>query len=246
MWALAWRNVWRHKTRSLVAGGAVAVVVACTLVFFGFVEATKTGMFAVLTSDSGHLQVTSSRAEGAPDFYSRLIRDAAQVEAALLHWKCPLSSAVKRGPAGRWLWGWPMMTPWASGLPGSIWLPDVCRLRAAGMRSPWAKPWRGRCRWSLGTRSTFSHPARKAGARPPTLVGLLDFPQTSYEIQVAYLSLEGAQVLAAPGAVTRLELHLSPGRGVPTDALIEDTKARAAAVLGPDVRVETWRDIMDP
>src|SRR5690606_19970724 len=84
MWALAWRNVWRHKARSLVAGGAVAAVVVFTLVFFGFVSATKTGMVEVLTSESGHLQITSARAKEAQDFDARLIREAAEVEAALV------------------------------------------------------------------------------------------------------------------------------------------------------------------
>src|SRR5690606_25746229 len=48
------------------------------------------------------------------------------------------------------------------------------------------------------------------GAAAYTLVGLLSFPQGSYEAQVAYLSLEGAQELAAPGSVSRFEVHLSP------------------------------------
>src|SRR5690606_36133555 len=71
-----------------------------------------------------------------------------------------------------------------------------------------------------------------------------------------FLSLEGAQELAAPGAVTRFEVHLDPERGVVTDARIEEARDRAAAALGPDVRVETWReaspdtaailDLMDP
>ena len=253
MWALAWRNVWRHKTRSLVAGGAVAVVVACTLVFFGFVEATKTGMFAVLTSDSGHLQVTSSRAEGAPDFDSRLIRDAAQVEAALLQelrdvqlrrvLEVPALISGETRARGALVVG--MAHDDALG-------ERFAREHLASGRLPAPGSWDEIALGKALARAlqvelgdpvyVFAPGTEGWGAAAYTLVGLLDFPQTSYEIQVAYLSLEGAQVLAAPGAVTRLELHLSPGRGVPTDALIEETKARAAAVLGPDVRVQTWRE----
>nr|MBO2477736.1 ABC transporter permease [Bacillota bacterium] len=267
MWALAWRNVWRHKTRSLVACGAVAAAVAFTLVFFGFVEATKTGMFEVLTSDSGHLQITSSRAEGAPDFDSRLIRHAAQVEAALLQelrdvqlrrvLEVPALISGETRARGALVVG--MAHDDALG-------ERFARKHVAAGRLPAPGSWDEIALGEALARAlqvelgdpiyVFAPGTEGWGAAAYTLVGLLDFPQTSYEIQVAYLSLEGAQVLAAPGAVTRLEVHLSPGRGVPADTLIEETKARAAAVLGPDVRVQTWReaapdmaamlDMMDP
>ena len=58
MWTLAWRNVWRHRNRSLVSAGVVAVVVLITLIFFAFTQAAKTGMFQVLTDEAGHLQIT--------------------------------------------------------------------------------------------------------------------------------------------------------------------------------------------
>lgn len=267
MWALAWRNVWRHKTRSLVACGAVAAAVAFTLVFFGFVEATKTGMFEVLTSDSGHLQITSSRAEGAPDFDSRLIRHAAQVEAALLQelrdvqlrrvLEVPALISGETRARGALVVG--MAHDDALG-------ERFARKHVAAGRLPAPGSWDEIALGEALARAlqvelgdpiyVFAPGTEGWGAAAYTLVGLLDFPQTSYEIQVAYLSLEGAQLLAAPGAVTRLEVHLSPSRGVPTDTLIEETKARAAAVLGPDVRVQTWReaapdmaamlDMMDP
>lgn len=253
MWALAWRNVWRHKTRSLVACGAVAAAVAFTLVFFGFVEATKTGMFEVLTSDSGHLQITSSRAEGAPDFDSRLIRHAAQVEAALLQelrdvqlrrvLEVPALISGETRARGALVVG--MAHDDALG-------ERFAREHVAAGRLPAPGSWDEIALGEALARAlqvelgdpiyVFAPGTEGWGAAAYTLVGLLDFPQTSYEIQVAYLSLEGAQVLAAPGAVTHLEVHLSPSRGVPTDTLIEETKARAAAVLGPDVRVQTWRE----
>jgi ABC-type transport system, involved in lipoprotein release, permease component len=83
MWALAWRNVWRHRTRSLLAAGAVAAVVVFTILFFGFVTATLNGMFELLTTDLGHLQVISARGKDTQEFDARLIRDADAVEAAL-------------------------------------------------------------------------------------------------------------------------------------------------------------------
>ena len=83
MWTLAWRNVWRHKNRSLVTAGAVAVVVLITLIFFAFTQAAKTGMLQVLTGEVGHVQITSAKAKGARDFDAALIRDAAAVEAII-------------------------------------------------------------------------------------------------------------------------------------------------------------------
>src|SRR5690606_27520047 len=93
------------------------------------------------------------------------------------------------------------------------------------------------------------------GAGAYTLVGLLSFPQTAVEIQAAYLSLEGARELAAPGAATRFDIHLT-GDQPGAEAAIQDAKERLAAALGPGVAVETWReaspdmavvlDLMDP
>ncbi|HLT57285.1 MAG TPA: FtsX-like permease family protein [Limnochordales bacterium] len=267
MWALAWRNVWRHKTRSLVAAGAVAAVVLFTLVFFGFVTATTNGMFELLTSESGHLQVIGARAREVQDFDARLIRDAQQVEAALLRelpavrlrrvLEVPALISGETRARGALIVGVAQDEVLAQRFaqehvaagrlpsPGS-W--DEIALGAALARA---------LQVELGDPVYVFAPGTEGwGAAAYTLVGLLAFPQTAYEIQAAYLSLEGAQELAAPSAVSRLEVHLVPERGVVTDAVIEDAKARAAAALGPAVRVETWReaspdtaamlDLMDP
>ncbi|MBO2521451.1 MAG: FtsX-like permease family protein [Clostridia bacterium] len=267
MWALAWRNVWRHKGRSLVAGGAVAAVVVFTLVFFGFVSATKTGMVEVLTSESGHLQVTHARAKEAQDFDARLIREAAEVEAALL--KALPGAHLRR------VLEVPALVSGESRSRGAVVI-GVAQdealaerfgreyLAAGRLPAPgsWDEIALGEAlakalNVELGDPVYVFAPGTEGwGAAAYTLVGLLDFPQSAYEIQAAFLSLEGAQELAAPGAVTRFEVHLDPERGVVTDARIEEARDRAAAALGPDVRVETWReaspdtaailDLMDP
>jgi len=267
VWALAWRNVWRYKTRTLVASGAVAVVVVFTLVFFGFVTATMTGMAEVLTSESGHLHVTSARAKQAHDFDARLIRDAARVEAALLRelpdvrlrrvLEVPALISGETRSRGALVIG----TAQDDALGERFAREHVAvgRLPAPGSGDEIAlgEALARALQVEIGDPVYVFAPGTEGwGAAAYTLVGLLDFPQTSHEIQAAYVSLEGAQELAAPGAVTRLEIHLAPERGAPTDALVEETKARAAAVLGPEVLVETWResspdmaallDMMDP
>ena len=267
MWALAWRNVWRHKTRSLAAGGAVGAVVVFTLVFFGFVTATMHGMFEVLTGESGHLQIIGARAKEARDFDARLVREAEQVEAALRRelagarvrrvLEVPALISGETRARGVLIIGVAQDEVLAQRFieqhvtagrlpdPGS-W--DEIALGEALARA---------LQVNLGDPVYVFAPGTEGwGAAAYTVVGLLDFPQTSHEIQVGYLSLEGAQELAAPGAVTRVEVHLAPARGVPMDTLIAETRDRLAAALGPEVRVETWReaspdmaallDLMDP
>ncbi|HEY8416983.1 MAG TPA: FtsX-like permease family protein [Limnochordales bacterium] len=267
MWALAWRNVWRHKTRSLATGGAVAAVVVFTLVFFGFVTATMSGMYEVLTSEAGHLQVIAFRAKEAQDFDARLIRDAEQVEAALRRQlpgaqlrqvlEAPALISGETRARGVLIIG--MAQDEALEQRFAQQYVIAGRLPAPGS---WDEIALGQAlaralQVDLGDPVYVFAPATEGwGAAAYTLVGLLDFPQTSLELQAAYLSLEGAQELAAPGAVTRLEVHLAPERGLPMDAVIEETRARLAAALGPEVRVETWReaspdmaallDLMDP
>ena len=251
MWALAWRNVWRHKTRSLVAAGAVATVVVFTLVFFGFVTATVTGMTEVLISGSGHLQVTSVRAKEAQDFDARLIRDAERVDAVLV--------GELPGVRLRRVLEVPALVSGETRSRGAV-VVGVAQADELGRRFADDHVVSGRLpapgSWdeiALGEALAtalqvepgdpvyvFAPGTEGWGAAAYTLVGLLSFPQTSYEIQAAYLSLEGAQLLAAPDAVTRLEVHLAPERGVVTDAMIEEARDRLAAALGPDVRVETW------
>lgn len=267
MWALAWRNVWRHKARSIVTAGAVAVVVIFTLVFFSFTQATKTGMMEVLTNDSGHLQVKSARAKDAQDFDASLLRGAAELEAALLE-ELPgvrmarvlevpalvsgetrsrgvLVIGLKQDPTLRERFELEYLAAGRLPSPGSL---DEIALGEALART---------LHLDIGDPVYVFAPGTEGwGASAYVLVGILKFPQASYEGKVAYLSLEGAQELAAPGAVTRFEVHLGAGRGVPREEEIHRVKERLTSVLGAGVSVETWReaspdlaailDLMDP
>ena len=94
------------------------------------------------------------------------------------------------------------------------------------------------------------------GAAAYTLVGLLSFPQTCVEIQTAYLSLEGARELAAPGPPPALSSTFRKSTRQRPKRAIQEAKARLAAALGSDLSVESWReaapdlaailDLMDP
>lgn len=267
MWTLAWRNVWRHRNRSLVSAGVVAVVVLITLIFFAFTQAAKTGMFQVLTDEAGHLRIIRAGARDAGDFGATLMRDAAGVEAVVKQELFDaLVTQVLEAPA------------LVSGETRSrgvrlvgVGQDDALRQRfeenylAAG-RMPDPGSWdeialgaalARALRVELGDVVYAFAPGTEGwGASAYTVVGLLSFPQTAMEIQTAYLSLEGAQELAAPGAATRFEIHLSDVQGGAVQEAIEAAKARLVAALDEDLTVETWReaapdlatilDIMDP
>lgn len=267
MWTLAWRNVWRHRNRSLITAGAVALVVFVTLVFFGFTQAAKVGMFQVLTDETGHLQVTSAAAKDARDFDATLIRDARAVEAAIRR-EAPgalLAQALEvpallsgesrsRGVRvvglerdGELLERFAQRHLAAGRMPDSGSLDEIA-LGAALARA---------LQVDLGDVVYAFAPGTEGwGAAAYTVVGLLAFPQAAVELQAAYLSLEGAQELAAPGAVTRFELHLAGEVGPAGEAAIARVKERLAGLLGPGVVVESWReaapdlaailDILDP
>ena len=65
----AWRNVLRHRRRSLVTLLAVVSGVGGVVVFGGFVEANYTGLReSVIRSQYGHLQVYRA---GYQAFYAR-------------------------------------------------------------------------------------------------------------------------------------------------------------------------------
>lgn len=267
MWTLAWRNVWRHRNRSLVTAGVVAVVVLLTLIFFAFVQAAKTGMLQVLTDETGHLRVISATAMDARDFDASLIRGAGAVEAAIarelpdalvaqaLDVPALISgdtrsrgvrlAGLKQSDALRERFEERHVAAGRLPAPESL---DEIALGAALARA---------LRVELGDAVYVFAPGVEGwGASAYTLVGLLEFPQTAVEIQSAFLSLDGARELAAPGAATRFEVHLPAGRETASEAAIQSAKERLAAALGGDVSVEAWReaapdlatilDIMDP
>jgi ABC-type lipoprotein release transport system permease subunit len=75
-----------------------------------------------------------------------------------------------------------------------------------------------------------------------TVVGLLHFPEPTQDARTGVLGLSAAQELAAPGAVSRFELHLSGARNAAADAMLIPLRARLQDALGPAVIVETWRE----
>ena len=217
MWSLAWRNLWRHKSRNLLTAAAVAFVVMSTLVYFGLGEAMKNGMFQLLTETSGHLSVRVKDWREVREFDRSLIRDAGVLEARIRN-AAPQAAlrAVLEVPAllagesrsrGVQLIGVRGSTEHLEEHLVAGRLPEPGALEEIALGRALAEA----LKVGLGDPVyAFAPGTEGLGAAAYTVVGLLDFPESAVEGRVAYTSLEAAQELAAPGAVTRFELHL-PG-----------------------------------
>lgn len=83
MTALAWRNLWRQRRRSLVTAGAVALVVLFSVMYFGLGGAMENSMYQRLTETGGHVQVRTPGWRDAASLDDTLIDDAAEVRATV-------------------------------------------------------------------------------------------------------------------------------------------------------------------
>jgi ABC-type lipoprotein release transport system permease subunit len=249
--ALAWRNLLRKKGRSAVSTGAVAVVVFLTLLYFGLTGALQNGMYDNLTASTGHLQV---RAEGYRElrgFSDLLLRDAgalrARLEAAapentdlvpalsvpgLLEGNARsrgvVLEGVSRAPA--------LEARYAERTLAEGRLPEENDLEGIALNESLARS----LAVGLGDAVYVYAPGTEGyGAAAYTVVGLLKGPGGA---PVAEVSLAAAQELAAPDAVTRMELHLE-GFGRTDDATLPGLQQALAASLGGALSVETWREL---
>ncbi|ADI14295.1 ABC transporter permease [Truepera radiovictrix] len=248
---LAWRNLLRKRGRSAVSAGAVAVVVFLTLIYFGLAGALQNGMYDNLTASTGHLQVRAANYRELRAFSDLLLRDAgalrarleaeapenAQLVAALSvpglvegdgRSRGVVLEGVSRAPglqarytaralaAGR--------LPAEDDLTGVALSQSLARALAVGLG---------------GTVYVYAPGTEGYGAAAYTVVGLLEIPGGA---PVAEVSLAAAQELAAPDAVTRMELHLADfGRS--DDPTLPALQAALGERLGDGVSLPTWREL---
>ncbi len=251
--ALAWRNLWRQRRRSLVTAGAVGLVVLLSVAYFALGGAAENGLYQTLTERGGHVIVTAPGADDATRFEATLVEDA---DAAI---------ATVRREADATLAA-PLVLPTL----------DVPALLSGERRSrgvaihgqPWPDPARERrlddatlegrflegddeivlgaalaraLDVAIGDEVVAYAPGGAGyGVAAYALVGTVDLADPGAEIAAAWTTLAATQQLAAPGAVQRIEVHGTSLRRIADD----DVSAALAATLGaalPDLRVEDWR-----
>lgn len=249
MLTLAWRNLWRRRWRSLLTTGAVGVVVLLTLVYFGFGGAAQNGVYQNLTETSGHLQVHVRGYRDLRAFSDLLIRDAASVRQNLSELPNAQVVGVLEVPGllegesrsrGVVLQGIDqpeaMRIRYAeSNLAGGT-LPRPGDVVSVALSQGLARA----LNVGLGDTVYLYAPGTEGyGASAYTVVGLIDLPGT---VQLARVSLAAAQELAAPGAVSRFEIHL-PLKRLADDAALPDLKAQLGTQLGEGYSVETWAEV---
>jgi len=252
MLALAWRNIWRKRWRSLLTAVAVALVVLLTTLNFGLGGAAVNGIYGSLTQDSGHLQVRVAGYRDLRAFGDLLIRDAAGVERAI-EGALPEAQVVAALEVPGLLEGsgrsrGVLLT--ASARPDPLrraYVDDVLaegRLPAPGNLEQVALGQRlaDALNVRLGDTVYLYAPGTEGyGAAAYTVVGSLGGTAS----QFAEVSLAAAQELAAPGAVSRLEVHLPGFNRLSDDEALPALKAHLQSALGDAYEVETWAEV-DP
>jgi len=253
MLILAWRSIWRHRTRSIGAAFAVGFTVWMGLAYFGLTNAIRDGMYVNLTDTVGHAQIHVRGYRDIRDFREAVIADAAalrrrldatfpgaQVAAAL---EVPtllsgedrargvLLAGLDHPPALRDRFAAKYVREGRLPHPDD---PDGIALGGALARTLQVKLGDTVYAYAPGTDGT--------GASAYTVVGILHFPDPTQDARSALLSLPAAQDLAAPGAVSRFELHVLEFRRTTDDAALVPLRARLQDALGRDVVVETWRE----
>lgn len=253
MLILAWRNIWRHRTRSLGAAVAVGFVVWMSVLYFGLVGAMRDGMYVTLTDTVGHVQIHVPDYRNVRDFRQGVITNAAAV-------RRQIETATPGGQVASAL-EVPALLSGEDRARGALLAgmdqPTTVRERFAGKyltagRLPASDDLEGIALGGALARTlqvdvgdtvyAFAPGTDGTGASAYTVVGLVRFPEPSQDARGAILSLPAAQDLAAPGAVSRFELHIPELRRTLDDSGLIPVRQQLQAALGSALLVETWRE----
>lgn len=253
MLVLAWRNIWRHRSRSIGAAFAVGFTVFMGLAYFGLVNAYRDGMYVNLTDAVGHIQVHIRDYRDVRDFRESVISTApatlTRIEGALpgatvaaaLEIPALLSgedrargvllAGLAQPPALRERFAAKYVS--AGRLPADGDLEGIA-LGGALARTLEVKIGDAVYAYAPGTDGT--------GASAYVVAGIIHFPDPAQDARGALMSLAAAQELAAPEAVSRFELHFPEFRHTTDDAALAPLRLRLQDALGDDLLVETWRE----
>ena len=250
MFALAWRNIWRKRWRSLFTAAAVALVVLLTTLNFGLGGAAVNGIYGSLTEGAGLLQVHVQDYRDLRSFGDLLIRDADAVQVAVgealpdaevvASLEVPgllegdgrsrgvLLTASRRPDTLRQAYAEDVLNEGTLPEPGNIKTVALGRGLADALSV------------QLGDTVYLYAPGTEGyGASAYVVSGLLEGTAS----QSAEVSLAAAQELAAPGAVSRFEVHLPGFNRLADDEALPALKARLQETLGDAYEVETWAEV---
>ena len=248
---LAWRNIWRKKWRSGFTLVAVALVVYLSIINFGISTAMKNGVFTVITESSGHLQIRAEDYRDKREFADLLVRDAGELEASLTT-ELEDSRYVKVLEVGALLEGdnqrsrgiqligieqdATMREKFIEDnlIEGNFPESDDVESIALGTKLADA------LKVGIGDRVyAYTFDTEGYGASAYDVVGILKIAGSE---ALAYTSLLAAQELAAPDAVTRLEVHLPDLRTLEDEVQIPIAKDVAVNSIGTNNSIETWSE----
>ncbi len=253
MMVLAWRNLWRHRRRSLVTMSAVAVVVILSLIYYGFSGASLNSMYQNLTEGGGQIQVHVPGFRDLREFDRLLIRDAAAVREIL--------TANSQGGEVVGVLEVPSLLAGEDRsrgivLIGQDWTPAVrSRLIDANLTegrsledgelggivlgAALAKALEVR----IGNEVFAYAPGTEGyGAGAYTVVGIVDLLDATFEARAAFLTLPAVQELAAPGSVSRFEIHYPELVRLDQDVQTPLIRDQLRQEL-PQLNVEEWREL---
>ena len=255
MLSLAWRNLGRQRWRSGVTAGSVALVVFLSLLYFSMGGASTNSLYSRIVETTGHVQLRVAGWRDARGLQDGLIRDAGELReqvaaTAEARLDAPLVVGVLDVPA------------LLSGeersrgivVHGQDW-PEAIRERRLGDAGLSGRFVEGPGEVVLGaslaraldvTRGeevfVYAPESEGFGAAALRVVGLVDLADPATEIATAWTTLDEAQALAAPDAVTAIEIH------APSIVTIDDDAAAVALAdeLGaalPGLEAMDWREL---
>nr|WP_279232531.1 FtsX-like permease family protein [Thermus neutrinimicus] len=235
---MAWRNLLRTPGRSLVTGGVVALVVLLSLVFLSVYAGAFDAFYRLLLERTGHLVVRVEGYQEGRDFESLVflppslpLAPGAEVEGVLEGRGLAIVGERNRAVVITGL------EP--RGLARQQSLLKKGRLPRGSGEALLGEALAKALKVGLGEEVVVYAPGGLGlGVYPFRVVGLLDLPETSLEAQTLLVSLVDAQVLLAPGRVTRMEIRL-PGLGLYDFKALEEVKKTLAPHL-QGLKVETW------
>jgi len=252
---LAWRNLWRHKRRSFITAGAVATVTFMSIAYFGMGGAAENGLYQTLTETSGHVQVLAPGWDQALRLEDALIDDAAGVRSSIE----PVAARLLEAPLIIGVLEVPALLSGEDrsrgvALHGQDWSDTAGERRLGGGQLDGRLPSANdeivlgaslARALDVGTGDevyAYAPGGQGLGAAAFRVVGIADLADPNAEIVAAWTTLEAMQMLAAPGAVQRFEIHGTRLFHISDDTVAADLATELDAAL-PGLLALSWLEV---